>query len=126
MNKLPINTSQRPSGLQIEGQTVPEGFQVNVEIVEGDYFRTMGIPFLSGRTFFSDCDTEKSPGVAIITDSLARLFFVERHPIGGRLALLKLVNDEPRWRVVIGVVGDVRDRQPTVYIPNTQLLDILF
>src|SRR5262249_21280385 len=39
-----------------------------------DYFRTLGIPLLEGRTF-ADADTDSSPHVAVVNQTLARGFF---------------------------------------------------
>lgn len=44
-------------------------------------FRTEGIGLLSGREFLAT-DNEKSPKVAIISESLARTFFPSENPIG--------------------------------------------
>jgi predicted permease len=68
--------------------------------VSPDYFDTMGIPVLLGRTF----DPSEGTSVMVVNDRLARRFWGEQSPIGRRF---RLDADEP-WRTVVGVVGDVR------------------
>src|SRR5207253_174131 len=74
----------------IEGYVAPPGEQLNIDshtVVFGDYFRTLGIPLLRGRTF----DERDYPGnvggekIVIISQSIARRFFPNQDPIGQRL-----------------------------------------
>lgn len=64
-----------------------------------DYFRTMGIVLVSGRAFI-DRDTPDSPDVAIINQTMARRYFADRNPLGGR------VHVGPRTVEVVGVARD--------------------
>jgi ABC-type antimicrobial peptide transport system permease subunit len=85
----------------------------------------MGIPLLQGREFtFSD--TESGPKVGIINETMARLYFAGREPVGARFAFgagNRVVPDI----MIVGVVKDskhtdVRDQiKPFVYIPYSQL-----
>jgi len=87
------------------------------------YFRTMGIPLLSGRDF-TDQDTPTSDGVAIISQAMARQYWPHEDPIGkvirpGYPGVSKLCT-------IVGVVGDVRqwlaiDEPPTAYYPYSQI-----
>jgi putative ABC transport system permease protein len=90
--------------------------------VDGDYFRTMGIPLKAGRTF-SSADTPESPRVIIIGEDMARRLWVDESPVGHRIRF----DDERPWYTVVGVAGNVyqfRHDQPhgqfAVYYPNTQ------
>ena len=88
----------------------------------GDYFRSMGIPILAGRTF--DRLEAQREGDAIVSRMTAEVFWKDRT---GRAALGKRFRPLPtgRWYTVIGVVGDTRDTSlatpPTqaVYLPQT-------
>ena len=95
--------------------------------VSPDYFRAAGIPLLQGR-FFTDADTATSPPVAIISQTLARRFFKDKDPIGQLIAFgVGGKPNSPRWREVVGVVGDVKDDgldspgTPTEYDPCAQV-----
>ncbi len=71
----------------------------NVRFVSPEYFRTMGIPLLAGRTFALS-DRERK--VAVISESLAHTLWPGANAIGrsfdGRFGIYE----------VIGIVGDVR------------------
>jgi putative ABC transport system permease protein len=71
--------------------------------VTPDYFKTMGIATLSGRPF-TDADTENSEQVVIVSAATAEKYWPGQDPIGRHL---KAVWDK-QWRVVVGVVADVR------------------
>src|SRR5262245_43004174 len=49
--------------------------------VSPTYFQTMQIPLLPGRAF-TESDNESDPGVAIISDTLARQYFGDENPVG--------------------------------------------
>lgn len=89
--------------------------------IDGDYFRTMQIPLIAGRTF-DPLDRQHS-GDAIISQATAVTFF---HDSTGQKALGKRFTDLPggNWYTIIGVVGNVRDTalaaapSMTVYYPE--------
>jgi putative ABC transport system permease protein len=66
-----------------------------------DYFSTMQIPLLRGRTF-TERDATGAPKVAVINESMARKLWPGQDPIGKRVQILG------DWQEVIGVVADVR------------------
>lgn len=95
----PITFEIRPEG---EGGLPVEmaGMELPWSPVTPDYFETMGIPVLLGRTFAPD----DGPDVIVVNDRLARAFWGDQSPIGRRF---RLDADHP-WRTIVGVVGDVR------------------
>jgi putative ABC transport system permease protein len=68
-----------------------------------NYFKTMGIPVLKGREF-TDQDSLHAPGVIVINEAMARLYWPNEDPIGRAIRLGG--SDGPRLTIV-GVVGDV-------------------
>lgn len=76
-------------------------------VVGGDYFATMGIPVMQGRTFTAS-DTPDAPHVAVVSQSLAAARWPGRDPIGRFIQFGNMDGDLRGFRVV-GVVGDVRE-----------------
>jgi putative ABC transport system permease protein len=105
VNIVPLSGDGRQSTFTIEGRPVPDGQEPDGEVttVTPDYFRTMGIPLLTGRTF-TEQDKTDSPPVVIISETLARRNFPGEDPLGRRLIL----DDEKPAYEIVGIVGDVR------------------
>ena len=61
-----------------------------------DYFRTMGIPLISGREF-TRADNETSQPVAIVNDVMVNQYWHGENPIGERMRV------NGRWLQVVGV-----------------------
>ncbi|MEE8526877.1 MAG: ABC transporter permease, partial [Thermoanaerobaculia bacterium] len=68
----------------------------------GDYFRTMGIEVLRGRTFTAD-DQVSQLGNILVSRSAADLLWPGADAVGKRLQM----EDQETWETVVGVVGDV-------------------
>jgi predicted permease len=112
------------TGFQIEGNTQTEREAVRTasfRVATPDYFRTLGIPLVAGRTF-QDSDNADAPAVAVLSQSIARHLWSGQDPIGRRLSF----DRGETWVKIIGVVGDVKefglDREPPeqIYRPNAQ------
>ena len=92
-------------------------------VVSTEYFGTLGIPLLAGRTFGAADDSASAP-VIIINRAMAREAFGDADPIG---RTVMMSGTEMR---IVGVVGDVtidriEDRVPaTVYTPWMQDMDV--
>jgi len=84
-----------------------EGPQASYRPASVDYFRTMGIPLLRGRTFTA-LDGADAPGVVIVNDALAQRLWPGLDPVGRRLRR----NTDNEWLTVVGVVGAVRQDGP--------------
>jgi putative ABC transport system permease protein len=108
-----------------EGQPEPPAttdYEANWNVVTPDYFRTLGIPLVRGRTF-TDRDTASSPPVIVVNETFARRMFRAGDAIGHRIRSWR---DENLLREIVGVVADVRyyglgdaDRA-LVYVPHRQ------
>jgi putative ABC transport system permease protein len=93
------------------------------------YFETMGVPLEQGR-FISAADTEKAPAVVVINASMAKTFFPGENPLGKRLQVGALPENDVPWMEVVGVVGDVRqgldlDPKSEMYLPYRQADQVL-
>jgi putative ABC transport system permease protein len=97
--------------------------------VSGGYFRALGIPLRRGR-LFEEGDREDTPHAALVNESLARVTWPDRDPLGQVLEFGNMDGDL-RPLTVVGVVGDVRGRsledapRPTVYVDLHQRPHVL-
>lgn len=112
----------------IEGLPLPEPGKENFAnyiSASPDYFRTISIPLIKGRTFTLRDDIQ-APGIAIINETLARRFFPGEEVIGKRIRFYSSRDPQPPWLEVVGVVVDVKqisldsDVRPEIYVPHAQ------
>src|SRR5262249_62417028 len=75
-----------------------------MHVVSSDYFRTMGITLLKGRSFTDD-DKQAVPKALVINSALAKKLFGQEEPIGRRIIF---EGGEPKPVEVVGVVDDER------------------
>ncbi len=125
VNWIPFGSLLMKGDFRLEGgRQLPRGYLVDKPSVSPDYFRVMGIRVLRGRSF-SDRDTATAPGVAVISQSVARRLWPGEDPIGHRIVL----EDRPKpedWLTIVGVVDDVRQEDltkpnPAIYQPSLQV-----
>jgi putative ABC transport system permease protein len=79
--------------------------EIGVASVTPQYFATIGAPLVRGRAF-TEYDRDGAPPVAIINEAAVRRWFPDRDPIGQQVAMSGVTQE------IVGVVGDVRQRQP--------------
>jgi len=84
---------------------------VVTRMISPGYFDTMSIPLLKGRQL-TDQDTDKSPNVAVVSETMARRFWPGEEAVGKRIAVGRARSPED-WINVIGVVKDVRQMELT-------------
>jgi putative ABC transport system permease protein len=123
INHLPLAGDLWTLGFTIEGRPAPlpgEKQAAAYRVVRPDYFQTMGATLLKGRDFTTH-DNDKSPGVVIVNEALARRYWPNENPIGKRMTVA-----EDGLREIIGIVKDVRQQEwaaatkPEVYLPHLQ------
>ncbi len=110
--------------VSLDGKPVNRGGEdsASARFVTPDFFATMSIPMRAGRGFL-ESDTQKAPGVAVVSESFVKHFLPGRDPLGRHF---KFANVE---RTIVGVVGDVRVRgleresEPQVYMSSRQVDD---
>ncbi|HKP02914.1 MAG TPA: ABC transporter permease [Chthoniobacterales bacterium] len=112
----PTDPSQQPSA--------------DYEVVQGDYFATLKINLIRGRTF-DERDRVDSPPVVIIDQLLADTTFKGQDPIGKRLMVdteSDVVEGGQRLYEIVGVVPHLKMRgyddampTPAFFFPETQI-----
>jgi putative ABC transport system permease protein len=81
---------------------------VSVREISPNYFRTMGIPLLAGRDIeYADGARRDIPAVAVISRTMARLFWPGENALGKRF---RISFTPDVVRTVVGVVGDIKGR----------------
>ena len=128
---LPLTGSTSAGPIELEGRhEAPAGgeFRMYRHRVTPGFFSTLGIPLIKGRDFTVD-DHAQAPGVAIISEAMARRYWPNEDPIGKRLREDNrgATNLSP-WVSIVGVVGEVKYRglpqnpnaDPDVYFPLSQ------
>ena len=87
IRSLPLGLEYSTTGVYPDGRPEPHANEMPsacYENISPGYFAAMGIPLMAGRDF-SETDTAKSPGVAIINETLAQQFWPGENPIGKSL-----------------------------------------
>jgi predicted permease len=109
MSGLPPNRPLNANDTDIDNYTAPpEGPFENVDYyqnVMSDYFETMGIPIVQGRSF-QRSDAASGGMVAVVNETLVNTFWKGLNPIGQRLR--PCCGDQVPWFTVIGVAKDVK------------------
>jgi putative ABC transport system permease protein len=116
----------------------PEEFVITgFRAVSDGYFRALGIPLLSGRTFTAR-DREGAPTVAVVNEAFVKRFFAgaTRQALGAHAQLGATPSptegpDGAPLMEIVGVIGDTKQAfeaaiQPTLFVPYEQPpIDIL-
>ena len=116
------------SDITVDGHTKsdrdPQGVSLNN--VGPAYAATLKIPLVAGRDLAAT-DADQRPLVALINETMARIYWSGRDPIGGRFMFGSPRSDrEPEWITVVGVTKDIKQRtlterpQPALMIPILQ------
>jgi putative ABC transport system permease protein len=121
VSNMPFGNSQTSGSFEIEGRPQPPANirpHTSKLIADGDFFKTMRIPVVVGRTF-TPADRNLT---MIVSKTFADRFFPGESPIGHR------IDSWGGFAEVVGVVGDVRLRQlddaaePQIYMNLAQAM----
>lgn len=121
---LPLS-SKRITPVLPEGQPdapLPKRPFVDIEAISPQWFRTLRVPLLSGRTF-TDADNAQAPKVVIVNQTFGRQYWPDQNPIGKHV----IVGRWPQPAEVIGESADIKnkgldqDSQPQLYLSFPQL-----
>lgn len=106
INRLPLSKGPT-AGFRIEGRpaTTPDQWPFgNYRSVSHDYFRSLSIPVLEGRSF-TERDDANAPPVLIINQALAQQHFPNENPVGKRVSFDPAGSN---WLEIVGVANNVR------------------
>ena len=125
---LPFSGNDRASSFWIAGRPDPSlGNHPNAGhlVIDGDYFRALRIPLLTGRTF-SPRDNKDSLPVVMVNEAFVRKFFNGGNAIGEHILLDASEKEKPTALEIVGVVGNTRHESlaiepiPEFYVPFEQ------
>jgi len=128
--------------LPLDGWDIGQGFHIvgrevggesnepsaNYQMVNADYFSSLRIPLIEGRTF-TPHDTRSSPPVCIVNEELARRYLKGANPVGAMLQVQAMAPEGPKpvIRTIVGVVHQVKieglgekENNLEIYVPITQ------
>jgi predicted permease len=111
--------------LELEGHVYEAGNEPEAEILTAspEYFRTMGIHLLAGRTFTLQ-DVPQSPTALVINQTMAQRFWPRESALGKHVVMKDW--GPPLSGEIVGVVSDVKqdsletDAQPAIYYSFAQ------
>lgn len=124
-NVVPLGGETERIGLLIDGhQPPPERgyFSTDFNLASENYFATMGIPLVRGRSFSAQDVQPGAPAVAVINETMARRYWSLDDAVGKSVRLA----GGPRIAEVVGVVRDVKyaslgeEPRPYIYFPAGQ------
>jgi putative ABC transport system permease protein len=126
---IPFEGSYSAGMITLEHAEGESSRRVYRHAVSTNFFATLGIPIINGRAF-SNQDTQNAPLVAIVSEQLARKFWVNQNPIGKRMKFGRSDSTNP-WMTVVGVAANIKNRalindpllnpdDPDLYLPLEQ------
>jgi len=86
------------------GQPAPQG---RLRVISPDYFATLRIPLLRGRTFTNQ-DTANTEPVVIIDENLANQYWPNQDPIGKRI---RRTTSTAQWTTIVGIVRHIKHNE---------------
>ncbi|HTM16553.1 MAG TPA: ABC transporter permease [Terracidiphilus sp.] len=125
---LPLSGQGGSGTTTIDTQSVPlenRTPEADLRTATPGYFKAMSIPLVRGR-YFEPRDTDGTPNVAIVDESLAETYWPGQDPIGKRVHFGDLQSKSP-WRTIVGVVRHVHNRtlearsRVELYVPEDQV-----
>ena len=104
------------------GAGTPNSILINTEDVTPEFFRSMGVPLVSGRFFTYQ---EQNAQIALVNESFAQRFFAGEDPVGKRFKEGG-PDRKDAWITIVGVVGDMHRHgletgpMPEFFFPSTE------
>jgi putative ABC transport system permease protein len=102
-------------------QNVPRAY---THRISPEFFSTLRIPIVAGRTFTDEELTPASQAV-VVSERVVKRFWPGQDPIGKRIKFGQLTSSATTWLSIVGVVGEVKYRglpenptaDPDIYLP---------
>lgn len=124
---LPVTGRGSVIHFNIQGRppkTPSDYILIGLRPVSPGYLETLRIPLIAGR-LLRESDTEASPFVAVVNESMAKQYFPGQSPLGKVVQLGALPDKDVPWMTIVGVVGDVKQSLATeasseMYVPYRQ------
>lgn len=117
-SQLPLSGDLDIYGMEFESRPGDLSESLLRYAVSPDYFETMGIPLIAGRSL-DERDCAGAPGAIVISSSLAKRKFPGQNPIGQRVrAGLDAGHPDRPWSTIVGVVGDVKQTSLALSAPD--------
>jgi putative ABC transport system permease protein len=118
---LPLSGDDNRMGVRIPARPPQPGehLRLNPRLISTGYLETMAIPLVKGRSFNTEDATEKH-GVAILSETAARLYWPNGNAVGQHF---EFDRTDAKALEVVGIVKDVhnraldRDATADVYLP---------
>jgi putative ABC transport system permease protein len=114
VSHVPLGDRDIPfSPFLIAGAAVDAGARpptASTRYADSGYIGTMGIPLRLGRDFTGAEARDARGRIILINDTMAGRYWPQTNPIGSRIRLMGTASPA-EWFTVIGVVGDVAQRQ---------------
>ncbi len=117
------------TGFLPEGMAEPPPGQLpsfEMDVIEGNYFKTLGTPMLRGRTFAPQ-DDANAPPVLIVDQLFANRYFPGQDPLGKRVRMQTDAAGR-KMRTIVGVVPHLKvygfeeeTPLPQAYLPQRQV-----
>ena len=123
--QVPLRPSEVMTRFLIEGAPplAPGTFPfAQIRFISPDYFRTMGIALLKGRTF-TQSDINSTTGFFVVNQEFAQRYLSGRNPLGANI-LIGVMSPNPTKIPVVGVVANAHDLgidtepEPEIYLPG--------
>lgn len=116
--QLPLSGDLTVYGVQFESDPNGSSEGVLQYATSPGYFDAMRIPLKAGR-LLDEGDRAGTPGVVLISESLAKRKFPNQNPVGQRVRIgLDAGHSERPWATIVGVVGDAKQASLEVSAPD--------
>lgn len=110
---------------EIDNYSDPDerAIEAAIQCVSPGVFSLLDIPVRQGRALTS-ADAPHAPLTAVINEALAEKYFPGENPLGRRIRVMPWIESD--WRVIVGVVGTVKQDSlteppaPQIYLSATQ------
>jgi predicted permease len=124
MDAYPLTGGVRGNNVWLEGRTSESQVNCSFNRVSADYFKTLQIPLVAGRSFAAS-DSINAPQVAIINQTLAQKLN-DANPVGKRFVVEATPGDPETFYEIIGIARDAKfedlreEPLPVVYLASMQ------